>query len=112
MSRDDDRGIRRDRPGRRDAHGSRRWRGVGLHDGGVLACGLRRETRERFMHGDQRADDAERADAPARGVQRPPIARASGRTNDGPIGGGSDRRRFNGQRLPAACAMRRVEVDA
>jgi hypothetical protein len=67
MSRDDDRGIRRDRLGRRDAHGSR-WRGVGLHDGGVLTCGLRRETRERFMRGDQRADDAERADAPARGV--------------------------------------------
>lgn len=73
------------------------------------------------MRGDQPADDAERADAPAERVPRTPVASAAGDTAGAPAGGGRQCnrrpdgnrcRRCHGPRLPVARAVRPVHVDA
>ena len=81
----------------------------------------RHEPRNRLMRGNQPADDAERADSPADRVLRTPVASAAGDTaGTRALSGrqcnrrlGTSRcRRHGGQRLPVACAVRPVHVDA
>lgn len=119
-------GRRRNRS-RRDGRRRRDVRRGGGHRGGlngmfrrdVSDLHRRRETRERLVRGDQPADDAECADAPAGGVPRTPVLRATG----GVLEGLADRAGRNGRcagghrprcgrRLPVARAMRRFDVDA
>lgn len=113
---------RRDRCSRRgDMCGVGRCRDVsGCAAGGlnrVCGNGIRRW----LVRADQPGDDAERADAPADGVSRAPIARRAHGTAQVPTGasrrrdgqsGRSRQCRRHRQRLPSARAVRPVDIDA
>lgn len=115
------RARRRTRLNRGDPHGVGRRRSVIRY----AACRLnrvgRRELHRLFMCGNQPADDAERADAPADRVPCTPVAKTAGGMAGVPIRSGrqynrrsdvSRGRRGDGQRLPVARAVRSVYVDA
>lgn len=106
---------------RGDPHGTGRRRTVIRYATCRVNRVCRPEPRNRFMRGNQPADDAERADSPADRVLRTPVASAAGDTaGTRALSGrqcnrrlGTSRcRRHGGQRLPVACAVRPVHVDA
>lgn len=112
---------RRKRCNRGDPHRAGRRCHVIRDADGRLTRVCRAGPRGRFMHGDQPADDAERADAPADRVPRASVANAAADTGgvQARSGGQCNRRprmsrcrRGDGQRLPVACAVRPVDVDA
>lgn len=111
------RARRRIRLHRRNPHGAGRRRSVIRHAAGRVNRVCRPESRRRFICGDQPADDAERADAPADRVPRTPVVRAAdaraGNSSRHDRGASRNRRRYrHGPWLPAARAVRPVDVNA